>query len=38
MLRWLWRHSWGLYEVHPNRLTRRLFNTLDALMDWRNAR
>lgn len=30
---WLWRHSWALYETRPNRLTRALFNALDAIRD-----
>jgi hypothetical protein len=32
-IHWLWRHAWGLYETHPGALTRRLFDTLDALHD-----
>lgn len=28
-----WRHAWGLYEMHPNRLTRRAFNSLDRAHD-----
>jgi len=31
MLHFLWRHAWGMYETHPNRATRKIFNTLDAL-------
>ena len=33
-IRWAWRHAWGLYETHPNALTRRTFNVLDRINDW----
>jgi hypothetical protein len=33
MIHWLWRHSWGLYETHPSRATRSLFNLLDRAHD-----
>ncbi len=29
-LHFAWRHAFGLMEQHPNRITMRLYNTLDA--------
>lgn len=32
-IHYFWRNAWGVYEQHPNRVSRWVFNRLDALHD-----